>query len=77
MHKYVIKNIEDFTIVLKTTDGQEITMNPGSYIQYQTKQDNLHPVLTHLFKKGNIDYWRFEIPEIEDFGKVDWQKEGF
>lgn len=77
MHRYIIKNTEDFIIVLRTSDGRELRMKPGSHIQYQTRQEGLCPVLTRLFNRGNIEYWRLEVREIEDLGKVEWQKEGF
>ena len=76
MYRYVIKNTEDFTIVLRTNEGREFRLKPGSFIQYQSRQE-VCPVLTRLFDRGSIEYWKLDISEVEDLGKVEWQKEGF
>jgi hypothetical protein len=77
LHRYIIKNTEDFTIVLKTIDGGEYKLKPNESLGYESEQEGLMPVLEHLYKVGHIDYWHLVIPDLEDLGKVEWKKEGF
>ena len=77
MHRYIIKNTNDFTLVLTTDDGMEFKLNSNESLQYESVQEGLIPVLEHLYNEGHIDYWHIVLPDLEDFGKVKWQKEGF
>jgi len=79
-HNYIVKNNNDYSIMVRTTNEGDLWLNPGEYLQY-AGQENMMPTLTQTER---LEVWHMEIGVADwDYydGKphtpVDWQKEGF
>lgn len=82
MHTYIVKNIDDYPIVLEFTDGSSKKIRPHSLCIWQGPEENLD-FLQDYVDAGKLDVWTFEVDfaarqmERKPLINFEWLKEGF
>ena len=78
MYTYIVKNVNDYTVVLKDANGEAVyQLGPNELLAYQSSEALIMPVFEKLYERGSVDYWVFEVSDVVTREKVEWIKEGF
>jgi len=77
-HTYIVKNNNDYSIMVRTQNMGDQWLNPGEYLEY-IGPDNLMPILT---RSDDVEVWHMDIGHNWEYydgtqQTVEWKKEGF
>jgi hypothetical protein len=79
---YVVKNIDDFPLILKFVDGSKVNLRPDRVYLWQGPEENTD-FLQQYVDAGKLDVWTFEADfasrqfERRNVTLYQWQSEGF
>lgn len=82
MNTYIVKNIDDYPMLLEFQDNSRIKLRPGGLYVWQGPDENVD-FLQDYVDAGKLSVWTFETDftsqQLEKSPEIlfDWLKEGF